>query len=65
MVRPLSQNHGRLVLELDQDSEEWKRRLADSKYRKTPDFGTKPGRILLQDHNDLVWYRNVRIRRLD
>lgn len=52
----------RLVLELDQDSEEWMRLLADSKYRKTPDFGTKPGQILLQDHNDPVWYRNVRIK---
>jgi len=54
--------NGELVLELDQDSAEWKRRLADSKYRKTPDFGTRPGRILLQDHRDPVWYRNVRIR---
>ncbi len=56
--------NGRLVLEIDQNSEEWKRRLADSKYRKTPDFGTMPGRILLQDHHDPVWYRNVRIEAL-
>ena len=56
--------NGRLVLEIDQNSEEWKRRLADSKYRKTPDFGTMPGRILLQDHHDPVWYRNVRIEDL-
>ena len=57
--------NGQLVMEVDQESEDWKKRLGASKYKKTPDFGSKAGRILLQDHSDKVWYRNVMIRNLD
>jgi len=43
----------------------WKERVAGSKFAKMPGFGTyKKGRIGLQDHGDMVWYRNIRIRRL-
>lgn len=43
----------------------WKKMVAASKFSKMPDFGKfKKGHIALQDHGDLVWYRNIKIRRL-
>jgi hypothetical protein len=45
-------------------SAEWKTALAASKFRAAPDFGTKKGRILLQDHGDEVWFRHLRLREL-
>lgn len=39
--------------------------IADSKFKDVARFGTlQRGHILLQDHGDQVWYRNIRIRRL-
>jgi len=44
---------------------EWKKRVAGSKFKNMPAFGTyKKGRIGLQDHGDKVWFRNIRIREL-
>jgi hypothetical protein len=46
-------------------TDEWKRMVANSKFRHMPEFGIhKKGRIGLQDHGDIVYYRNIRIRRL-
>ncbi|MBL7745761.1 MAG: DUF1080 domain-containing protein [Chitinophagaceae bacterium] len=43
----------------------WKKLVAGSKFAKMPDFGTyKKGRIGLQDHGNMVWFRNVRVKRL-
>lgn len=43
----------------------WKKLVAGSKFKAYPDFGTyKKGRIGLQDHGNMVWYRNVMIRKL-
>ena len=43
----------------------WKQMVANSKFKQWPDFGTyKKGRIALQDHDNLVSYRNIMIRRL-
>jgi 3-keto-disaccharide hydrolase len=45
--------------------ENWKKMLAGSKFKQWPDFGTyKSGRIALQDHGDPVWYRNIKIKKL-
>lgn len=43
----------------------WKKMVANSKFRNMPGFGTfKRGRIGLQDHGNEVCFRNIRIRRL-
>ncbi len=40
--------------------------LARSKYKDIPDFADKrSGHIVLQDHTDAVWFRNIKIRRLN
>jgi hypothetical protein len=42
-----------------------KKAIADSKFKDVSRFGKlQKGHILIQDHGDQVWYRNVKIRRL-
>ena len=45
--------------------EEWNKRVAASKFAKYPMFGkATQGHICLQDHGDLVAFRNIKIRQL-
>jgi hypothetical protein len=44
--------------------EEWKRRIAASKFKDVARFGEEPGHVLLQDHGSEVWFRRIRIRDL-
>ncbi len=44
---------------------EWDALVADSKFKDMPGFGKyKKGKIALQDHGDVVHYRNVMIKKL-
>ena len=55
--------NGQRVLEYMFGSDAVMAGVADSKFKKFPDFGTKlTGHIMLTDHNDEAWYRTVRIR---
>jgi hypothetical protein len=55
--------NGRKVLEYELGSPALKAAIAKSKFKDVAGFGTRiPGRILLQDHGDEVWYRSIRIR---
>ena len=43
----------------------WKKMVAGSKFKTMAGFGAyKKGRIALQDHGNLVWYRNIKIKEL-
>lgn len=43
----------------------WKKLIAGSKFKDMPDFGTiKSGKISLQDHGNMVSFRNIRIKKL-
>lgn len=43
----------------------WRTMLAASKFKQWADFGTyKKGKICLQDHDNNVWYRNIKIKKL-
>jgi hypothetical protein len=53
------------ILEVDTASDDWKDRIAKSKFKTFKEFGAeKPGPILLQDHNNEIWFRNIKIRPL-
>jgi Domain of Unknown Function (DUF1080) len=57
--------NGTRVLEYELESAALKAAVQDSKFKDVARFGTKQkGHILLQDHGDAVWYRNIRIRQL-
>ena len=43
----------------------WKKMVGASKFKEFPGFGTyNNGHIALQDHGNLVWYRNMMIKKL-
>jgi glutathione peroxidase-family protein len=55
--------NGVRVVAYDLRSDEWRAKIAESKFKDMPGFGMKPkGLIALQDHGDDVWFRNLRIR---
>ena len=57
--------NGKKIVEYKRDDPAFRKLVAESKYKDYPDFGLAPkGHILLQDHGDKVYYRNVRIREL-
>jgi len=56
--------NGQKVVEIKIGSREWMQLHAASKFKKSAEFGTKKGRIMLQDHGGKVWFRNLKIREL-
>ena len=57
--------NGTKLLEYEFDSPDWNQRVQASKFAKMPMYGReKRGHIALQDHGDLVSYRNIRIKAL-
>jgi len=55
--------NGVKVLEYELGTPEMKSFVAASKYKIIPDFAKRrTGHIILQDHGDAVWYRNIKIR---
>lgn len=57
--------NGVLVSETSYGDDAWKAKVAATKFKQWPLFGTfASGHIALQDHGDKVWYRNIKIRPL-
>jgi hypothetical protein len=57
--------NGVKVVEFERGGEKLKQHIAESKFKNTKGSGeTAKGHILLQDHGDAVWYRNIKIRTL-
>jgi hypothetical protein len=55
--------NGKKVVDFDLDSDDFKARFEASKYQPIPGFADKrKGHIVLQDHGDDVWFRNIKIR---
>jgi hypothetical protein len=58
--------NGKKVLEYNLGSPMLKAAIQKSKFKDVARFGTRQnGHILLQDHNDQVWFRTIKIRRLE
>ncbi len=57
--------NGKKALSVTIGSKKWIRLVAKSKYSELPDFAkSKEGHIVLQDHGDELWFRNLKIREL-
>ena len=57
--------NGTRVLQYELDSPALREAIAKSKFKDVARFGKlQNGFILLQDHGDRVWYRNIKIRKL-
>lgn len=58
--------NGEKMVEYEVRSPEWAALVAESKFSDYPEYGmAETGRIALQDHGAEVWFRNIKIRRLD
>jgi len=57
--------NGQKVVSYELGSADWKDRVAGSKFRQWPLYGTgREGVIGLQDHGDPVWFRSIKLREL-
>ncbi len=56
--------NGVLVCEADTKTDEWKTMIAGSKFKNKVGFAPGKGHIMLTDHTDKVWYKNIKIREL-
>jgi hypothetical protein len=58
--------NGEKYVEYEIGSEDWKQKVAKSKFATWKEFGTADeGHICLQDHGNPVWFRNIKIRKLE
>jgi hypothetical protein len=57
--------NGKKIVEFERWTDEWKKLRDSGKWKEAPDYGlAKAGRIALQDHGSVFWFRNVKIRPL-
>jgi hypothetical protein len=58
--------NGVLVMQCEMHSEEWKKAVAESKWKEREYYGMAPfGHIDFQNHGAVVWFKDVKIKTLD
>ncbi len=58
--------NGKKVIDFTMDSPEMKELLGQSKFKENPEFHSdKEGHIMFQHHGQRVYFKNIRVRRLD
>ena len=57
--------NGLMTVEYERGTPAWKELVATSKFKTSPGFGeVKEGRLLLQDHGNIVSFKNIKIREI-
>jgi hypothetical protein len=57
--------NGQMTVEYERGNDKWKELVATSKFKTSPGFGeVKEGRILLQEHGDVVSFKNIKIKEI-
>jgi len=57
--------NGMKILEYNRGSDDFKAKIAASKFKNIPNYGILPqGHLLLQDHGSIINYRNLKIKEL-
>jgi hypothetical protein len=57
--------NGHLTVEYERGNDAWRALVATSKFKDSPGFGeVRDGRLLLQDHGNQVFYKNIKIKEL-
>lgn len=55
--------NGTKVLEFERWNDEWQKLRDSGKWKEAPDYGkAATGRIVLQDHGSVFWFRDIKIR---
>jgi hypothetical protein len=56
--------NGKLVSALDTKSPEWTERIAKSKFKNKAGFAPGKGHLMLTDHQNETWFRNIKVKAL-
>lgn len=56
--------NGKLAVTAEVGSEEWKAGVAASKFKAVEGFAPGKGRLMLTEHGDETWFRNIRVKGL-
>jgi hypothetical protein len=57
--------NGKKILEFERWTPEWKKLRDSGRWKDAPDYGlAKTGRIVIQDHGSVFWFRNVKVREI-